>query len=101
VLLSGQPDGHYTSSYNGLAPRVPFSDMGNGEPLSKPGRYGARGSPLMRKLLDGHHGVQLSKSDIERLATWMDVSVLFYGTFDPADQARQQAGLRIKGPKIE
>jgi len=101
VLLSGKPDGHYTASYNALAPRVPFSDMGNGEPLSKPDRYGARGSPLMKKLLDGHQGVRLSKGDIERLATWMDVSVLFYGTFDPADQARQQAGLRIKGPKIE
>ena len=39
--------------------------------------------------------------EIERLATWMDTNVLFSGTFDPADQARQRRGERIAGPKIE
>jgi hypothetical protein len=31
----------------------------------------------------------------------MDTNALFYGTFDPADQARQQRGERIEGPAIE
>jgi hypothetical protein len=31
----------------------------------------------------------------------MDTNVLFYGTFDPADQERQRRGERIQGPKIE
>jgi hypothetical protein len=31
----------------------------------------------------------------------MDANALFYGTFDPADQARQQRGQRIEGPKIQ
>jgi len=101
VVLTCEPEGHYTRSYNVLAPRVPFSDMGNGEALSKPKRFGSHGSPLMKMLLDGHAGVQLSRSEIERLATWMDTSVLFYGTFDPADQARQRRGEQISGPKLE
>ena len=45
--------------------------------------------------------VQLGPDDIERLATWMDANALFYGTFDPAGQARQQRGERIDGPALE
>jgi len=33
--------------------------------------------------------------------TWMDANALFYGTFDPAHQARQLRGERIKGPALE
>ena len=110
VVLTGQPQGHYTVSYNALAPRVPYSAWGgkpgdfrkvNSEPVSVPGFFGARGSPLMKMLLEGHEKVELTPEEIERLATWMDANVLFYGTFDPEDQARQQRGERIAGPKIE
>jgi len=101
LSLTGEPEGHYTVSYNVLVERVPFSDQGNAEPLSQPGRFGARGSPVMALLLAGHHDVQLPPEDLERLATWMDTNALFYGTFDPADQARQQRGERIEGPKLE
>ena len=52
-------------------------------------------------LLAGHQQVKLSPDDIDRLTTWMDANVLFYGTFDPADQARQQRGERIGGPKLQ
>ncbi len=101
VSLTGAIKDHYTVSYLALAPRVPYSDNGNGEPLSRPGRFGARGSSVMPLLLAGHHGVKLDREAIERLATWMDANVLFYGTFDPDDQARQQRGERIAGPKLE
>ncbi len=110
VILTGEPDGRYTASYNALAPRVPYADWGarpgdfrvfNSEPLTRPGFFGARGSSLAKLLLQGHHDVSLSPDEFERLATWMDVNVLFYGTFDPADQARQQRGERIAGPKLQ
>ena len=110
VVLTGQPEGRYTRSYNVLARRVPFSAWGRGggnwrkvnsEPIVRPGHFGALASPLMRKLLAGHSKVKLSPSDIERLATWMDANALFYGTFDPADQARQRRGERIAGPKLQ
>ena len=110
VVLTGEPQGHYTVSYNALAPRVPYSAWGgrpgdfrqvNSEPLSQPGFFGARGSPLMKMLLEGHEKVELTAEELERLATWMDANVLFYGTFDPQDQARQQRGQRIAGPKLQ
>ncbi len=43
----------------------------------------------------------LPQDDLEKLVTWMDANALFYGTFDPADQARQLKGERISGPKLE
>lgn len=110
VLLTGEPQGRYTVSYNALAPRVSWSAWGgkpgdfrevNAEPMSSPDRFGARGSKLMQQLLAGHSDVKLDAEEIERLATWMDANALFYGTFDPQDQARQQLGQRIPGPKIQ
>jgi len=110
VVLTGEPQGRYSVSYNALIKRVSFSAWGgkpgdfrvvNSEPVSQPDFFGARGSPLMKMLLHGHYDVALSRNDIERLATWMDANALFYGTFDVADQARQQRGERIEGPKLE
>jgi hypothetical protein len=104
VILTGEPQGRYTASYNALAPRVPHSAWGNAggsEPTTMPGRFGARGSSLTKLLLKGHYDVKLTPEEMERLVTWMDTNVLFYGTFDPADQARQQRGERIKGPALE
>lgn len=108
ILLTGKPVDRYTASYLALAPRVPFSAWGlpnflisNSEPLTRPDHFGARGSQLMSMLLAGHHGVELSRNDIERLVTWMDTNALFYGTFNPEDQKRQQLGQRIAGPEIE
>ncbi|MCR4415368.1 MAG: hypothetical protein NUV77_23400, partial [Thermoguttaceae bacterium] len=110
VILTGQPQGRYTVSYNALAPRVPYSDWAgkpgdfrlvNSEPVTQPGFFGARGSSLMKLIRRGHYDVQLTPEENERLVTWMDTNALFYGTFDPADQARQQRGERIAGPKLQ
>lgn len=100
IRLTGEPEGHYTASYNALSARVPFSDLDNGDAVSRPGRFGAHGSPVMKKLLAGHGGVKLTDAEVRRLATWMDIA-LFYGTFDPADQARQRRGERIAGPALQ
>ncbi|NLC55792.1 MAG: hypothetical protein GX774_03020 [Armatimonadetes bacterium] len=100
VELTGRPEGRYTASYNALSARVPFSDLDNGDAVSRPGRFGAYGSPVMKQLLEGHNNVKLSDAELRRLATWMDIA-LFYGTFDPEDQARQQRGERIAGPALQ
>jgi hypothetical protein len=56
----------------------------------------------MQEILEGRHAkVVLTHPEIDRLATWMDSNALFYGTFDRADQARQQRGERIPGPKLQ
>ncbi len=109
IVLSDEPQGRFTASYNALAPCVPHSAWGgqpgdfrvvNSEPLTQPGFFGASGSPLMKLLRKGHEKVSLTPADFERLATWMDANALFYGTFDPADQKRQLRGEEIAGPTL-
>ncbi len=106
IVLTGDPAGEFTVSYNALAPLVPYSEWkgtpaDNAEPLTHPDLFGARASKLMSLLLNGHEGVVLSDDDLSRLVTWMDANALCYGTFDPADQKRQQQGERIAGPALE
>jgi hypothetical protein len=51
-------------------------------------------------LRQGHEGVVLDAADLERIVTWMDANALFYGSFNPEDQQRQQRGERIAGPAL-
>jgi hypothetical protein len=105
IVLTGEPDGRYSKSYNVLGKLVPYSSWGgleqNGEPLTQPDRFGARASRLMDMLLKGHHDVKLDETDMDRIVTWMDANALFYGTFEPEDQARQLRGERIDGPALQ
>ncbi|MHB0956769.1 MAG: HzsA-related protein [Pirellulaceae bacterium] len=106
VALTGEPAGEFTVSYNALTPLVSYSEWkgtpaDNSEPLTRPDLFGARASKLMQLLLKGHEDVVLSEDDWDRLVTWMDANALFYGSFDPADQQRQQRGERIAGPALE
>ena len=105
VVLTGQLQGRYTASYNALASRASYSSWlrrGNIEGLTRPGFYGARGSArLMKTFSKAHHQVKLTDGEFRRVVTWIDANALFYGTFDPKDQARQQRGQRIEGPALE
>lgn len=102
-VLTGEPDGVFTKSYNALASRVSFSAWGrpeqNYEPMTEPLRFGAIASPLMHLLEKGHYEVKLTAADLERLHTWIDANALFYGTFDVDEQRKQLAGQPIQGPK--
>ena len=105
VVLTGEPERQFSRSYCALIERVSYSAWGkpngNQEPLTRPGVFGARSSKLVRMLEEGHENVVLDEDDWDRINTWIDANALFYGTFDPADQARQLRGERIGGPALE
>lgn len=106
VDLTGLPSGEFTASYTALVRRVAYSEwkgtpQANCEPLTHPGAFGARASRLTALLGGSHGGVTLSPEEMSRLVTWMDANALFYGTFEPAGQQRQQRGERIAGPVLE
>ncbi len=102
-VLTGEPEGDFTRSYNALVSRVSFTAWGrpeqNYEPMTEPLRFGAVASPLTRMLDKGHGKVTLTPEDRERLNTWMDANALFYGTFDVQEQKKQLLGQVIQGPK--
>ena len=106
IDLTGVPEGTFTKSYNALITRVSFTYWGapdgNHEPMTTPYQFGSTKSDLVRLLKEGHHEVELTDDDWERLYTWIDGgNALFYGTFKPEDQARQQRGEQIEGPDME
>ncbi len=105
LVLTAEPEGRYTKSYNGLIKHVSYSAWtgpnGNYEPMTEPDRFGARGSRLIKLLDAGHYDVKLSGEDWERIVTWIDANGLFYGTFNVEEQAKQQRGERIVGPDLE
>jgi pimeloyl-ACP methyl ester carboxylesterase len=102
-VLTGEPEGAFSKSYNALVERVSFTawnrPQNNFEPVTEPLRFGALASPLAKLLDRGHNDVKLSSDELERLNTWMDANALFYGTFDVNEQKRQLAGQAIAGPK--
>ncbi|MDX9867613.1 MAG: prolyl oligopeptidase family serine peptidase [Kiritimatiellia bacterium] len=103
AVLTGQPEGWATKSFNALIRHVPYSSWGapnnNYEPLTEPLRFGALASPLAKRLESGHGKVRLSPEEWERLYTWMDANAAFYGTFDAAEQKKQLAGEVIAEPR--
>ena len=105
VILTGEPAKQFSQSYNALVSLVAYTAWGNPqdnfEPLTAPDRFGARASKLTKLLDDGHYDVKLSDDEWERIVTWMDANALFYGTFNPEEQAKQLRGERIAGPDLE
>ncbi len=103
--LCGQPGDFVfdkTNPINAAAQWVPRFGQRNQVQVTPPGGlYGARGSRLIKLLRDGHEGVKLQAGELRRLAAWIDCNAIFYGTYDPTDQARQLAGKAIRMPAIQ
>ena len=102
-VLTAEPEGDFTKSYNALVSRVAYTAWNrpeqNYEPMTEPLRFGAVGSPLIKMLDQGHGKVTLTPEEQERLCTWIDANALFYGTFDVNEQRKQLLGKVIDGPK--
>jgi len=105
IDLSGKGEGPFTRSYVALCrdkKLVPRFEMRNQIQVTPPGgTFGARGSRLMSLLCAGHEGVELSASEVGRLAAWIDLNAIFYGAYLPEAQARQLRGERLPMPEIQ
>ncbi len=65
------------------------------------GLYGARGSRLIRLIREGHYEVALSPAELERLAAWIDLNAVFYGSYNPEDQTRELRGEETSMPQLQ
>ncbi|MBI3922114.1 MAG: hypothetical protein HY318_11905 [Armatimonadetes bacterium] len=102
LVLTGETTASFTRSYETLMNLG--TEMVHRYPVwtsivnTTPDSFGARNSRLVKMLKAGHHGVKLDRESWERLAIWLDSNALFYGTFIPEEQAKQQRGDRIAMP---
>jgi hypothetical protein len=81
---------------------VPRYPMRNQVQVTQPGgQIGAAGSGLLKMLRAGHHHVKLTDDDLRRLAAWIDCNAVFFGSYDPAENAAELRGEAIPMPKLQ
>jgi cytochrome c553 len=105
VNLSRRLAGGFTESYVALTrdlKLVPRYAMRNNVQFTLPGGANAAlGSGLMKLLRAGHEDVKLSDDDMRRLATWIDLNAVFYGSYDPKENIEELSGRAIPMPVIQ
>jgi len=105
-VLTGEPSGTFTRSYEGLKPFVRWYEWGGKtiRPITtRPGEMGADASPLARILDDPTHAkhVTLPVEDRRRIYVWLDGNAPFYGTYDRASQIAQRNGEAVAPPAVQ
>jgi hypothetical protein len=105
-VLTGEPVGHFSRSYENLRPFVRWYEWGGAsiaQITTPPGRLGADMSPLTRVLSDSVHAEHVGLTDEERrrLFLWLDANAPFYGTYGEAEQAAQQQGRVVAVPQVQ
>jgi len=94
--------GRGTNPKNAAEALVPRFGARNQVQITPPGgMYGALGSRLIKMLRKGHNKVKLTPDELRRLALWIDCNAIFYGVYDPAEQAKQLRGQPVAMPEIQ
>ena len=105
VLLTGEPLGQFTRSYESLRPFVRWYEWGGKtiyETVTPPGRMGADESPLSALIVDDTHrqSVELPDDERRRLYLWLDAMRLWnlfpggtIGAATRASRANAEAGV--------
>ncbi|MDO5565304.1 MAG: hypothetical protein Q4G59_01515, partial [Planctomycetia bacterium] len=120
INMTGTPEKFFTKSYyalcrsrefwgdngndpkrlqNALVPR--FGGRNTIQMTAPGGQYGALGCRLIDLLRKGHEEVKLTQEEIQTIATWVDLNAVFYGVYEPEDQARQLRGERVPIPAVQ
>jgi hypothetical protein len=106
LVLSGEPAGTFSRSYEGLKRFVRWYEWGGAsihQVVTVPGHGGADESRLLGILDDKDHKdrVRLSEDDRERLVLWLDANAPFYGTYSKPEQMAQRRGQAVPPPRVQ
>ncbi len=105
-VLTGQPAGRFTRSYDSLRPFVRWYEWGDksiSQTVSRPGHCGADESRLLNVLADDNHQphLKIPAAELRRLVIWLDANAPFYGTYRRDAQQRQLAGDAVPPPALQ
>ncbi|MBR2586414.1 MAG: hypothetical protein IKE64_13390 [Thermoguttaceae bacterium] len=103
--LTNDPSGSFSVSYQNLRPYLRWYEWAESSirrTCTFPGESGADISRLSGILDDeNHRGIDLSDTDRRNIYLWLDANVPFYGSYDPAEQAKQREGKQIDLPPLQ
>lgn len=84
VILSGDKEVVFNVSYTELWRKGLIKVTGGGiSELQEAKSWGSHASRLVN-CLEGHHEVQLTEEEKQRIYTWIDLNGIYYGTYDSA-----------------
>jgi hypothetical protein len=106
IVLSGEPTGMFTRSYENLRRYVRWHEWGGKsitQTVTRPGHCGTDESPLTGILDDANHRphFDLPPADRRRIYIWLDANAPFFGTYRKDAQAKQRAGLAVRPPELQ
>jgi mono/diheme cytochrome c family protein len=106
LLLTGEPAGGFSRSYENLRPFVRWYEWGDksiANIVTVPGHAGADESSLLKVLEDHNHAgeIRLAADDRRRLILWLDANAPFYGTYLPEEQQAQRRGQSVPLPRLQ
>jgi hypothetical protein len=106
LVLTGDPAGTFTRSYESLKPHVRWHEWGGAsisQIVTRPGHIGADESPLTETLVDATHArrVNLADEDRRRIYIWLDGNAAFYGTYEEEAQYAQRSGEAVRPPRVQ
>ena len=84
----------YTPAYEALIPYIRRVNIEDAVGLLRPGEYHADTSELIQLLKKGHHGVELTDEDWQRLVTWIDLNGPCHGTWGEVAEIPGRVDLR-------
>lgn len=105
-VLTSEPAGHFTRSYESLRPYVRWYEWGGASisgTVTRPEHIGADESPLTQILDDATHAeaTKLSEEERRRFSIWLDGNAAFYGTYGEKEQLAQKKGEAVHPPTLQ
>jgi len=99
LVLTGEPDGRFSKSYNSLKPYLRWPS----HTITRPGKLGADISPLTAILTGPTHRkyAELPDEQSRSLYIWLDSNVPFFGTYEEKDLQAQRLGLAVAPPPLQ
>lgn len=89
--------GNFSNAYFELHRYVRHPGIESGMYLNPPMEFHADSSELVKILRKGHHGVELSAEDWDRLVTWIDLNAPYHGYWR---EMLGKTGVDIEKPRI-
>jgi len=99
LVLTGEPDGRFSKSYDNLMPYLRWPS----DTVTRPGKLGADISPLTEILTGLTHRkyAELPDEQVRALYIWLDSNVPFFGTYEEDDLQAQRLGLAVVPPPLQ
>lgn len=82
IILAGDRNQIFNTSYNELWRKKYVIVTGAGPTqIPEPKSWGSHASLLVQTVINGHQGITLTKEELDRIVTWIDLNAIFYGSF--------------------